>query len=74
MLTDRHVPVHDPDAAFPRESGGKSGFGDGIHRRGNHRDIQWDILCEMGRNINVLRQHSAVLRDHQDVIKTQAER
>ena len=43
LLCDRHILVNDADAAFLRQSNGKTRLGNGIHGGRYERDIQWDI-------------------------------
>ena len=46
LLGDAHALVDDADTTFLRHGDGQASFGDGIHRRGDKRDIDADVACE----------------------------
>jgi hypothetical protein len=68
---DRHVLVHDADAAFLRHRDGQPGFGHRVHRRRHHRQADADIACELTGKIDLARQHVRARRNEQDVVEGQ---
>jgi hypothetical protein len=65
----RHALVDDADAAFLRERDREAGLRDGIHRRRDEGHVQADAAGQLGREIDVARQHLRVGGQQQDVVE-----
>ena len=51
-----HVLVDDAQAAFLRQRDGEAGFGDGIHRCTEQRNVEADALRQLGGGVDLTRQ------------------
>ncbi len=71
LLLDGHVLVDDADATFLGHGNGQARFGDGIHRSGQQRDVQFDATGQAGLEADVLGQHLGITRDEQDVVESE---
>jgi len=60
LLLDGHVLVDDPDAAFLSHGNGEAGFGHGVHRRGNQRDVQLDAAGQTGLEADFIGQYFGI--------------
>ena len=61
--------MDDADTAFPGNRNGHSGLGHRIHGRTHKRNIEGDLLCESGVQIDICREHIALCGDEKDIIK-----
>jgi hypothetical protein len=64
-----HVPVHDADAALPRDGDGQARFGDGVHGRRRQRDVQCQFARKARARVHLVRQHGRLARQQQYVVK-----
>ena len=71
LFIDTHILVNDTDAALTRHGDRHFCFGDGIHAGAHDRNIQCDILCQVGAYIYVSRKDIRMCRNQQHVIKSQ---
>ena len=60
------------DAALTGQGNGHAGLGNRVHSRAHHRDIQGDLLCQLGVQIHIRRKHIALRRDEQHIVKGEA--
>ena len=72
LIFDREVLVNDADAAFLGEGDGKGGFGDGIHRRGDERNVELDLAREPGVGVGVGGNEITAGGNQQDIIEGDA--
>jgi hypothetical protein len=61
--------VHDAEAAFLRHGDRQAGFGDGVHRGGQDRQVETDRAGELRAQISVARQEVGVCRDQEHVVE-----
>lgn len=73
LIDDGAIPVNHPKSPFPGQSDGKFGLGDGIHRRGDHGNVQGDLVRKPRGEVGIPRQNPAAARNQQDVIETECE-
>ena len=71
LLLRRQVLVDDADAAFLRQGDRQAGFGHGVHRRRDERQVEADVAGEGGREIGVARQDARERRHQQHVVERQ---
>ncbi len=71
LLLDAHVLVDDANATFLRHGDGQAGFGDGVHGRGNQRNVQLDFAGQAGLEADILRQNLGISRDQENIIESQ---
>ncbi len=57
LIPDGHVLVDDADAAFLCDGDGETGFGDGVHRGGDHREVDADFAGQSARKRDFARQY-----------------
>ncbi len=69
LLLDGHVLVDDAHATFLRHGNRQTGFGDGIHRSRQQRDVQFDTTGQTGLETHVLGQDLGVSGHQENVIK-----
>ena len=69
LTLDAHVPVYEADAALARHADGRVGFGDRIHGRTDNRDIESEILCQLGAGVAVLGQDIGIVGYQQHIIE-----
>ena len=72
LLADGHILVDDADAALTGDGDGHAVLGDGIHGGADKRDIQPDLLGQLGVQVDVGGQHVAGRGDQQHVVKGEA--
>ena len=72
LCLGRHILVDDADAALLRQRDRQARLGDGIHRRGQQRNVQIDVAGKLGAQADFARQHIGVGRNEQDVVKGQS--
>ena len=72
LILDREVAVDDPDPALAREGDREPRLGDGVHRRGDDRDLDHDRAGEARGGAHVVRQHRRLGREQEDVVEGQA--
>ena len=72
LVVDREVAVEDADPAEPRERDRHPRLGDGVHRRGDDRDLERDRARQAGRGGDVVREDGRLGRDEQDVVEGEA--
>ena len=65
-----HVLVDDPDAAFLGQGDRQGGLGDGVHRRGDQRDVDGDAARQLGADVHLAGDHFAVGGHEQDIIES----
>jgi hypothetical protein len=71
LLLRRQILVNDANAAFLRDGDGQTGFGDGVHRGGNQRQIEPDIAGKLGGEGDVLGQDLGVSWHQQHIVEGQ---
>ncbi len=71
LLLDRHVLMHDADAAVPGHRDRHLGLGHRVHRRGDERDGQVQIARQPCADTDVARVHLRVLRNKQHIVECQ---
>ena len=71
LRVDAHVLVYDADAALARNGDRHAVLRHSVHRRAHHRHVQPDALCELRGEIDIRREHIALRRDEQHVVKRQ---
>ena len=64
-----HVLVDDADSAFLGDRDREARLGDGVHRRGNEREVQPDAAGQLRRQVDLARQYFRVRRYEQDVVE-----
>ena len=69
LRLDRHVLVHDADAAFLRDRDREAVLGDRVHGGRHDRQVQADGAGELRGEADFVRQHFGVGRHEQDVIE-----
>jgi len=57
LMLDGHVLMDDADAALLRHSDGETGFGDRVHRGGDHREVDADFAGQPARERDFARQY-----------------
>ena len=72
LLFDAHILVDGARAAFSCHGDRHFGFGNGIHRGAEQRDVQRDAIGESGFQRNIRRQNVAFRRNQQNVVKRQS--
>ena len=68
---DREVAVDHSQTSLTGQRDGEPGFGDGVHRRRDDRDLDRDSASEPRRSGNVVRENTRLGRDEQDVVEGQ---
>ena len=69
LLLDGEVLVDEADAARRRHGDGHARLGDGVHRRGDDRDVEGEVAGEAGRGLDGLREDVRLGRKEQDVVE-----
>src|SRR3546814_8440023 len=69
LLVDRQIAVEHADPAKLRHHDRHIRLGDGIHRRGQDRDVERDLAAEAGAGIGLARQHARFRRLQQNVVE-----
>jgi hypothetical protein len=64
--------VQHTDAAAPREGDRHPRLGDGVHRRGDERDLERDRARQARGRDDVVREDRRLGRDEQDVVEGEA--
>ena len=63
LVLDRQVPVDDADPTLPRQRDRQARLGDGVHRRGDDRDLERDRRRQPRRRGDVVREHRRLGRE-----------
>ena len=71
LRSRRHVLVHDAQSALLRHRDGEAGFGHGIHRRRQQRDVQRNGLGKAGLEADVAGNDGRMGREQQNVVKSE---
>jgi hypothetical protein len=71
LVLDREVAVEDPEPALARERDRQPSLGDRVHRRREDRNLEGDLAGQERRRGDLVRQHSRLGRDEQDVVEGQ---
>src|SRR5690606_14542471 len=74
LLLDGEVLVDDAEAALAGHRDGRGRLGDGVHGRGQQRDVQAQGVVQPGGDVDVARQDLAVARYEQHVVEGERER
>ena len=69
LLLDAHILMDYADAALTRYGDGHRSLGDGIHRRGDERNLQLYVTRELCTQRNLAGQYCGISRNKQDVIE-----
>ena len=72
LVFDRHVFVDDADAAFACDRDRELILGDRVHRCAEQRNVEFDLVCEVRRKIDLVRQHFRIGRDEQYVVESKS--
>ena len=70
LLGDGHVLMDDTQAAFTRHGDRRLGLRHRIHRSGQERNVQFDLIGQIGFQLDFLGQHLAAARNQQNIIKS----
>ena len=68
LVVDGKVAVQHADAAVASHGDGHVGFGDGVHRGGDRRDLHRDVACEMGGGVHFGRNDVRLVRQQQHIV------
>ena len=68
LVVDGKVAVQHADAAVTGHGDGHVGFGDGVHRGGDRRDLHRDVACEMGGGVHFGRNDVRLVRQQQHIV------
>ena len=69
LLADGHIFVDDPDPALTGDGDGHAVLRHGIHGGADQRDIQTDLLRQLGVQVHVGGQNIAGRGDQQNIVK-----
>ncbi|CAH0286732.1 hypothetical protein SRABI106_03412 [Rahnella aquatilis] len=69
LTLNRHVLVNESEAAFLRQSNRQIRFSHGIHRCGQHRDIQTDFSGQLSTEVGSIRQNCGVGWNKENVVE-----
>ncbi len=72
LLLDRHVLVDDAEPAFLGQGDGQLRLGDGVHRRGQDRDVQADPGGQLRPGVDLRGEADRNSRLEQDVVESDA--
>jgi len=61
--------MDDTNTAFAGDRDGHAGFRDRVHRGAHERNVQFDLIGEVGRNVDIFRQDIAGGGDQKNVVE-----
>ena len=73
LVVDRQVAVQHADTAVAGHGDGHLGFGDGIHRRGDRRNLHGDLTGQMGGGVDFGGNHVRLVRQQQHIVIREAQ-
>src|SRR2546430_14984606 len=73
LAVDRHVLVDHADAALARHRDRHLRLGDGVHGRGDERDMQGELAGEAGAGVDVARVHARMPRHEQHIVECEGD-
>ena len=69
LAFERHVLVHDTYAALLCHGDGQAPLGDGVHGSGHQGNVEADVACQAGSEVDFGGQNARIRRQEQDIVE-----